>query len=167
MDSARGDGLSEAERASQGFVQGTMGLETLAALQDGTGIFVAVEDDVIAGFAVTCEPEGTTNAAARAAVATVASESQDPGLRLLLYGPTVVDPRFRGRGILSRLLTGLSSALTERFDLGVAMVDSGNAKSLAVHEHYGMARTAPYVAGEREYVAFSFSLEEMAARGAR
>ena len=164
MDAARGVGLAEKERAEQGFVQGVMDESALAALQDGTGIFVAESDGVLAGFAITCAPDGTGNAAALAALEAVRDELADPAPELFLYGPTVVSPDFRGRGVLTALLTALSTDLAPRFDVGVAMVDGANAKSLAVHEHYGMRRTKQYEVNGRTYFAFSFEPKAFAAR---
>lgn len=157
MDLARGVDLPEKERAEQGFVQGVMDESVLAALQDGTGIFVATdEDENLAGFAITCAPEATANVAALAALATVQSELADPHLSLFLYSPTVVSPNYRGQGVLSKLLVTLSRELAPHFNIGVAMVDGANSKSLAVHEHYGMRRTKEYRIDGRPYYAFSF-----------
>jgi GNAT superfamily N-acetyltransferase len=157
MDLARGAGLPEKERAEQGFVQGVMDESVLASLQEGTGIFVATDTDgTLAGFAITCAPEATSNTAALAALATVQSELADPNQSLFLYGPTVVSPNYRGQGVLSKLLAALSHDLAPHFNIGVAMVDGANTKSLAVHEHYGMRRTKEYLIEGRPYYAFSF-----------
>lgn len=156
MDAARGDGLSTQERSERGFVQGVMTLETIAVLQEGPGIFVAVEDGVLAGFVMSSIPESTRNVAAKTAVSVAAGELDDPSLRLFLYGPAVVSPDFQGRGILSQLLVRMCTDLASSFDVGVAMVEAVNKKSMAVHSHYGMRRSAPYDVEGRQYFAFSF-----------
>jgi hypothetical protein len=74
-----------------------MKLDTLAQLQEGAGIFVAVEGNELGGVAVTCEPEATHNVEARQAVATVAANqtvgvrSRAPGMRR--SSPYTVDGR--------------------------------------------------------------------------
>jgi GNAT superfamily N-acetyltransferase len=159
MDKARGAGLSEEERARRGFVQGRLDGELLARFQQGPGIFVADEAGELAGFAITSEPGGLPpRHPASAAVAAVeeAAEGRDLG-RLFLYGPVAVDERFQGRGILTRLLTALSRALKEDFDLAVAFVETANERSLSVHRHYGMTEAAHFEVGERTYAAFTFS----------
>ncbi|MEV6011933.1 GNAT family N-acetyltransferase [Streptomyces sp. NPDC051976] len=111
------------------------------------------------GFAITSEPGWLPPqhpAAAAVAAVTKAADGRDLG-RISLYGPVAVDERFQGRGVLTRLLTALSRALAEDFDLAVAFVETANQRSLAVHRHYEMAEAAHFEAGGRTYVAFTFS----------
>ncbi len=120
MDRARGVGLSDEERARRGFVQGRMTAELLDRFQDGPGVFVADAAGELAGFAITSEagglpPEHPASAAVTAVVE--AARGRDLG-RMFLYGPVAVDDRFQGRGVLTRLITALSRALRDDFDLG-------------------------------------------------
>jgi GNAT superfamily N-acetyltransferase len=159
MDEARGVGLSDEERARRGFVQGQLTEDLLARFQDGPGIFVADAGGELAGFAITSEPGGLPPqhpAAAAVAAVTKAADGRDLG-RLFLYGPVAVDARFQGRGLLTQLLTALSRALKDDFDLAVAFVELANARSLAVHRHYGMTEAAHFEVGGRTYAAFTFA----------
>lgn len=160
MAASRGDGLSAEERAERGFVQGRMDEDVLTRFQEGTGVFVAEDDGDLAGFAMTSEPGAVTSGPPRLAVNAV---GEGHG-RLFLYGPAAVDPRFQGRGVLTKLLAALSRALRDRFDLGVAFVEAANAKSLAVHRHYGMAEAATFVFEDRDYFVFTFAPAEFADR---
>jgi ribosomal protein S18 acetylase RimI-like enzyme len=164
MDQARGDDLTPEERSRRGFVQGTLTPEILARFQDGPGIFVAEAEGEFAGFAITSLPGGLppqhpAAAAVTAVTAVTAVEQEagdrDPG-RLFLYGPVAVAPRFQGRGILTRLLTALSRALQDDFDLAVAFVETTNERSLAVHRHYAMTEAAHFTTNSRTYAAFTF-----------
>ncbi|NUS10452.1 MAG: GNAT family N-acetyltransferase [Streptomyces sp.] len=158
MDKARGLGLSDEERARRGFVQGALTEEILARFQEGPGIFVADADGEVAGFAITSEPgllPPQHPAAAAVTAVTDAAAGRDLG-RLFLYGPVAVDERFQGRGVLTRLLTALSRALEDDFDLAVAFVETANERSLAVHRHYGMDEAAHFEVGGRTYAAFTF-----------
>ncbi|NKR61831.1 GNAT family N-acetyltransferase [Rhodococcus hoagii] len=159
MAASRGDGLSAEERAERGFVQGRMDEDVLTRFQQGTGVFVA-EDGVLAGFAMTSEPGAVTSGPPRLAVDAV---GEGRG-RLFLYGPAAVDRDYQGRGVLTKLLAALSRALRDRFDLGVAFVEAANAKSLAVHRHYGMTEAATFVFDDRDYFVFTFSPDEFADR---
>ncbi|MCQ4209673.1 GNAT family N-acetyltransferase [Streptomyces longispororuber] len=166
MDRARGLGLSDEERARRGFVQGSMTPELLERFQDGPGIFVADAAGELAGFAITSEagglpPEHPASAAVTAVVE--AARGRDLG-RMFLYGPVAVDDRFQGRGVLTRLITALSRALRDDFDLAVAFVETANERSLAVHRHYGMTEAARFERGGRTYVAFTFSPAAFAER---
>lgn len=161
MAASRGDGLSAEERAERGFVQGRMDADVLARFEAGTGVFLAEEDGGLAGFAMTSEPGAVTSGPPRLAVDAL---GEGHG-RLFLYGPAAVDPRFQGRGVLTLLLTSLSRELRDRFDFGVAFVEAANAKSLAVHRHYGMTEAATFVFDDRDYFVFTFSPAEFADRG--
>lgn len=159
MDKARGLGLSDEERARRGFVQGNLTDELLNRFQDGSGIFVADAAGELAGFAITSEPGWLPPqhpAAVAVAAVTEAADGRDLG-RLFLYGPVAVDERFQGRGVLTQLLTALSRALKDDFDLAVAFVETINERSLAVHRHYEMDEAAHFEVGGRAYVAFTFS----------
>ncbi len=162
MRAARGEGLSPAERAERGFVQGTMDDQVLARFQEDTGVFVAEEDDVLAGFAMTSLPGVVSSGPPKLAVDAVTGGARAPR-RPFLYGPAAVDPRFQGRGALTAMLTALCRELRGRFDLGVAFVELANEKSLAVHRHYGMTEAASFHHAEREYVVFTFDPAAFAA----
>ncbi|MEE1784618.1 GNAT family N-acetyltransferase [Streptomyces sp. SP17BM10] len=157
IDAARGDGLSPQERAERGFVQGRFDEDKLAATEATTGVYVAEEDGRIAGAALTAPaspaldegpPRRTWEAALHAGLA------QD---RFYLYGPVVVDPDFRGRGVVRSLLRAVDANLRDRFDHGVLFVEKSNHKSLAVHRHLGMREAAEFTVGERAYAVFVFA----------
>lgn len=159
MEKARGEGLSDEERGRRGFVQGNLTAELLDRFQEGPGVFVADASGELAGFAITSEPGWLPPhhpAAAAVAAVTKAADGRDLG-RLFLYGPVAVDERFQGRGVLTQLLTTLSRALADDFDLAVAFVEMTNERSLAVHRHYKMAEAAHFETNGRTYAAFTFS----------
>lgn len=135
----------------------------LAQLQEGTGVFIAEEQGILAGFAMT-SPAGTFSAGPpKLAVDAVASDEQTTA-RLFLYGPAAVDVRFQGRGVLTALIATLSLDLAQRFDRGVAFVEAANKKSLAVHRHYGMTEAARFRYAERDYLVFTFDPAAFARR---
>lgn len=53
--------------------------------------------------------------------------------RWFFYGPVLVQPTHRGRGLLRRLFRASQRALAGRFDLGIAFIAQENAASLQVH----------------------------------
>ncbi|MFE3291375.1 GNAT family N-acetyltransferase [Rhodococcus sp. NPDC059234] len=163
MQASRGEDLSPEERSKQGFVQGSMDDATLARLQEAPGVFVAEEAGSLAGFAMTSAPGMFASGPPRETVDAVAA-AVPAGTRLFLYGPVAVDPRFQGRGVMTALLTGLSRDLAECYDLGAAFIEVANAKSLAVHRHYGMGEVARFTVGAREYVVFAFDPAAFATR---
>jgi RimJ/RimL family protein N-acetyltransferase len=163
MDAARGDGLSASEKAERGFVQGTLDERLLARFQENLGVFVAEDGDALAGFAMTTEP-GTVTGGPPKRTADTARERLPASTRFFLYGPTAVDPRFHGRGVLTLLLSALSRELADRFDRGVAFVEAANEKSLAVHRHYGMSEIGRFDHNDRDYRVFAFDPADFTAR---
>ena len=159
MDAARGADLSAQQRAEHGFVQGEMDESVLARFESDTGVFLAEQDGQLAGFAMTSRPGTVTSGPAPLAVQAVRDSGVDADARLLLYGPAAVAAPFRGHGVLTLLLRTLCHQLGEQFDLFVAFVELANAKSLAVHQHYGMTERARFDFNGRQYASFTFSAD--------
>jgi MFS family permease len=158
MSAARGDARSDAERSEQGFVQGLMDEPILKRLETGPGIFVAEEAESgrLAGFAMTCQPHAVAHNPPAARAVEAAAERR-PDARRFVYGPTAVDPVFRGQGVLTMLLLHLCQELGHSYEEGVAFVDHANGKSLAIHTHYGMTALPPFVLGGHTYTPFVFA----------
>jgi GNAT superfamily N-acetyltransferase len=160
MEQARGQGLSDEQRAKRGFVQGVMDDATLIRVESGTGVFVAVEDGRLAGFAMTARPGMVQSGPPLLAVQ--AAQAAAGNCRLFMYGPAAVDPHFQGRGVLTSLLKTLCAVLRDDFDLGIAFVEDANQKSLAVHRHYGMTEVPGFTFEKRKYHVFTFHPAELA-----
>ncbi|MFC4603321.1 GNAT family N-acetyltransferase [Rhodococcus kronopolitis] len=163
MQASTGEHLTPEQRAEQGFVQGVMDEETLTRFMNGPGVFLAEEDGELAGFAMTAEPSPAAGGPVQGTVDAVTAEVP-AGTKFFLYGPVAVDARFQGRGVLTKLLTALSRELAGRYALGALFVEESNAKSLAVHRHYGMTEAARFAVGERWYVVFTFEPATFAER---
>ncbi|MGW4487313.1 N-acetyltransferase family protein [Amycolatopsis sp. NPDC004368] len=154
LNGARGLDLSPAERAAQGFVQGSFTEERLGAFDTTTGIYLAEADGDAAGVALTSPsgsgfggPPGRTVEVARAAGLTDG---------VFLYGPVTVAPSHRGQGVVRLLLAAVAEHLADH-TAGVLFVERANEKSLAVHTHLGMTHIGDFTHAEREYAVFSFS----------
>lgn len=158
MDEARGEHLNDEERAQQGFVQGQMDESTLARIQAGPGVFVACDGPILAGFAMTSTASaagsGLAVETAKVAAKVVPELSLD---KIFLYGPVVVDRRYQGQGLLTRLLVHVCIELRAQFSLGALFIDRANQKSLAIHRHYPMDERASFEFKKRSYVVFTFS----------
>lgn len=155
---ARGDDLSDTERARQGFVQGQMDASILARFQAGSGVFVARDGNTLAGVAMTSLPGMVDGGPPGQTVAAVAEARPDvPRNRFFLYGPLAVDRRYQGQGLLTRLLIHVCGTLQSRFELGAAFVELANQKSLAIHRHYPMIESAGFSVKNRTYAVFTFA----------
>jgi len=160
MNEARGDDLSEDERAKQGFVQGQMDESLLSRFQFGSGVFVARDGTTLAGFCMT-----STSALALAAggpsaemVKAIAKKMPEMPLdQIFLNGPVAVDRRYKGKGLLTRLLVHVCNELRTQFKLGVLFVEYANSKSLAIHRHYPMDESTTFTFNGRSYAVFTFA----------
>lgn len=158
MDAARGAHLNDAERARQGFVQGQMDVAALARMQAGPGVFVVRDGPILAGFAMTSTASMAGSGLAVATVqAAVEANPELPLDKIFLYGPVIVDRRYQGQGLLTRLLVHVCMELRAQFALGALFIDRANQKSLAIHRHYPMDERASFEFKQRSYVVFTFS----------
>jgi ribosomal protein S18 acetylase RimI-like enzyme len=157
LAAARGDGLSEQERAEHGFIQGHLSDRILHRFIDGTGVFIAVHNHELAGAALTSDPaplaDGNGPPARTIATATTAGMTD-----FVLYGPVAVDPRFQGRGIVRLLIDAVQKSLSPSYSDAVLFVETANEKSLAVQRHHGMRELGPFEVGGRDYLVFAFAL---------
>jgi len=157
MDEARGEHLNKEERAQQGFVQGQMDESSLARIQAGPGVFVVRDGPILAGFAMTSTASLTgSGLAVETAKAAAKAVPELPLDNVFLYGPVVVDRRYQGQGLLTRLLVHVCIELQAKFALGALFIDRANQKSLAIHRHYPMDERASFEFKQRSYVVFTF-----------
>ncbi|QRP43208.1 GNAT family N-acetyltransferase [Amycolatopsis sp. FDAARGOS 1241] len=154
LDGARGLGLSPAERAAQGFVQGSFDEEKLARFENTTGVYLAEDDGEPAGVALTSPADDADGGPPRLTIETARAAGLTEGV--FLYGPVVVAPAHRGQGVVRQLLAGVAEHLAEH-EAGVLFVERANAKSLAVHTHLGMTYVGDFSVTGRDYAVFSFA----------
>ena len=122
----------------QGFLSVEYRESDLAAINDGLGIYVAVEHNRILAYAMA---ETNDFAAHVPLIAHMASRfpgaSLDgkamPTFRHFIYGPVCIDRDARGRSLLSGLLKAISSALSAHFDIGIAFISQVNVHSYHAH----------------------------------
>jgi hypothetical protein len=122
----------------QGFLSVEYREPDLAAINDGLGIYVAVENEKLLAYAMA---ETNAFAAQVPLIAHMASRFQGASLdgksisafRYFIYGPVCIDRNARGRGLLSGLLHAMSSALSAQFDIGIAFISQVNIHSYHAH----------------------------------
>lgn len=159
---ARGDDLSDDERARQGFIQGQIDEPMLARFQAGSGVFIARDGETLAGVCMT-SMQGAVDGGPPAETITAVAQAMpevSPYL-LFLYGPAAVDRRYQGQGLLTQLLVEVCTALQDQFELGAVFVERTNQKSLAIHRHYPMEESTDFTFKERSYVVFTFSPKQV------
>ena len=116
------------------------GAGDLAAINDGLGIYVAIQGDRLLAYAMA---ETNEFAAAVPIIAHMASRFADIAFqnrplteqRYFIYGPVCIDRAARGGGLLNGLLRAMSAALSAQFDLGIAFIAQSN-----VHSHHAHVR---------------------------
>lgn len=143
------DQLTEEER-KQGFVVSSMTEQTLDGINKNLGVLVAVENDELAGFVCLA----TTNPPPVHPVVKAMYESFPNQIfdgkkltdyRVFIYGPVLINSRWRGKGILKKLFTAVKDFTEKEYDLGTAFINDKNPHSLAVHiEGLGMTALKPF-----------------------
>ena len=79
--------------------------------------------------------------------------------RLFFYGPVLVQPAYRGRGLLTQLFQANQRALAGHFDVGVAFIAAENTASLHVHtQKLGLEAVGSLVFGGVGYVILAFAV---------
>jgi GNAT superfamily N-acetyltransferase len=80
--------------------------------------------------------------------------------RWFFYGPVLVQPAHRGRGLLRQLFEASRRALAGRYEVGVAFIAAENAASLHVHTHkLGLAVVGALDFEGVGYVVLAFGVE--------
>lgn len=127
VSEARGDDLSNEERAEQGFIQGNIDESLIARFQAGSGVFVARKGSDLVGFAMTSLPGAVSNGPpAFSITATRDALPEIPKAELFLYGPATVGRKYQGHGIMTQLLTHVCMEMRQQYKLGIAFVEQAN-----------------------------------------
>jgi hypothetical protein len=154
------------ERQQQGFLSVEYAADHLTAINNGLGIYVALEGDRLLAYAMaeTKEFAGQVPLIAHMASRFPATAFHDRPviqLRYFIYGPVCIDRSARGRGLLNGLLQALSSALSAHFDIGVAFIAQSNIHSYHAHvRKNGMAVIDEFEFDGRQFWTVAFALNE-------
>jgi len=121
-----------------GFLSIEYTVDQLDRLNRELGIFVALEDDHLAGFLITQQmdfavqsPLITTMVKRFPAVQYMGRPLS--GFRTFIYGPVCIDKEQRGQGILEGLYDVMLKTLRGQYDVGVAFVSDNNSRSFHAH----------------------------------
>ncbi|MER5808403.1 GNAT family N-acetyltransferase [Streptomyces sp. NPDC002033] len=155
------DALTEAQRAAQGFVQGTFGVGALRGMARDRELLVAdAGQGRVAGLLALSvardmgDPPAAVLGLLRAQDVLLWRGRPLSGVPWLLYGPVVVDAGFRGHGVARGLFARALGAAAGRAELLVAFIESGNAPSWKVHvDAFGMVPLGEYAVDGRTYTA--------------
>jgi GNAT superfamily N-acetyltransferase len=129
--------LAEADRAG-GFLTGSFTAPALAAMLASVPGQVALHAGELVGFVVNSQlppqeyPPLVQQLVARLPVLTYRQRALAE-YRWFFYGPVLVQPAYRGRGLLRQLFEASRRALAGRYELGIAFIARENAASRALH----------------------------------
>lgn len=152
------DNVAEAERGSRGFVQSAIPEQGLRRWieRPGPGVTVALVDGVGAGAIMAAAADAMPGAAGQPThpagrTLQVAHEAfgDDP---FFLYGPVVVDERFRGLGLLRKMADALFARAAGQYRHAASFYESENEVSGRVHlDHLGWTKLADVELNGRGY----------------
>ena len=122
----------------QGFLSVEYRDDELIEINNGLGIFIAIENDQLLAYAMAETQEFARQVPLIAHMAsrfpsTTLNHKAIKSFRYFIYGPVCIAPAARGRGLLNGLLTAISVALQARFDLGIAFIAKSNIHSYHAH----------------------------------
>ncbi|MDO7886973.1 hypothetical protein [Hymenobacter cheonanensis] len=156
--------LPEAERRG-GFLTGAFTVPALVAMLASVPGQVVYKDAELVGFIINSRlaPERYPPLVQHigALLPTLHYHGQPlADYRWFFYGPVLLAPACRGRGLLPALFAASQRALAGRYEVGVAFIAAENAASLHVHTHkLGLA-----VVGELEFGGAAYSILAFAVR---
>jgi len=157
------DQLTEEEK-KQGFVVSSMTEETLDSINKNLGVLVAIEDNELAGFVCLA----STNPLPTHPVVKAMYESFSHQIfnnkvltdyRVFIYGPVLINPKWRGKGILKKLFSAVKDFTKKDFDLGTAFINDKNPHSISIHiQGLGMTALTPFNYENESYQLVVFSV---------
>jgi hypothetical protein len=129
--------LSEAERA-EGFVTTPFTKEQIRTLLHQTGIFVAEDQGVVAGYAFAGSWEFFSQWAIFPYMVSRFPQLEFQGTQVAVdntfqYGPVCIDLSLRGSGVFPQLFEAMRSSFSSRFPIGITFINKANPRSLAAH----------------------------------
>jgi len=162
LEGAKGDNLTIEERARYGFVQGAIDEELLEKFQNGLGVFAVRINGEMAAVAFTSKIGITQKGPIVEASRNVLESCRGLSLvDIFQYGPIIVKPEFKGKGLLSHLLVFLCSEIGSDFKKGLAFVEEVNEISLQIHRHYFEKEFGVFLYKDRKYFIFLFNPETL------
>lgn len=145
--------VSPQARERQGFVQGTFSVEALRERLHGPGMVIAELDGERAGVLLSSAPEahasGPPGRTLQVARDLLGNDS------LFLYGPAVVDQRFRSQGVLGALASDLFARIAHSYTTAIAFIESTNSVSRTVHQRLGWTEIGSFDLADRAYLVLS------------
>jgi len=153
--------LAEADRAG-GFLTGSFTVPALAAMLTSVPGQAAWHAGELVGFVVNSRlPPERYPPLVQAIVALLPTltyrQRALADYRWFFYGPVLVQPAHRGRGLLRRLFEASRQALAGRFELGIAFIARENVVSLRLHTRgLGLERVGEVQIGGATYELLVF-----------
>lgn len=143
--------ISKEESEKEGFVTVEHTLEQLKAMNDECGHIIAVENDVIVGYALCMHPKfGDTIEVLRPMFAEI-NKIVDNKMDYMAMGQICVAKSHRGKGVFRNLYLTMRDKLPEGFDSIITEVDGKNKKSLTAHLAIGFKTLKVYWSDDREW----------------
>ena len=148
------ENLTPAQRERSGFVQGKIDAAMIAARVDGPASVVALSDGVGVGVVLTAGADEYKQGPPGLAVEAVRAAGLSD---FYLYGPAVVEERYRGKGVLRAMKDESIRIAAEhgKYKWAVGFVEHSNAASMAAHEKTGWQSVATFEFKGRQYDAIA------------
>jgi hypothetical protein len=155
--------LAESDRQG-GFLTGTFTEPALAAMLTSVPGQVAYKNGELAGFIINSRLPAERYPPMVQQISALLPTLQFQQRPLaeyqwFFYGPVLVQPAYRGQGLLRELFRANQRTLAGRYEVGVAFIAAENAASLHVHTHkLGLEVVGELIFGGTAYVILAFGV---------
>ncbi len=156
--------LDEAQR-QQGFVTTAFTEAQLLTLLEQRGIFVALADDQVIGYALAGSWEFFSQwpifPFMQARLPALQFQAQEITVaNSFQYGPVCVDAAFRGKAVFPQLFECMRLSLCQRYPIGVTFINRLNTHSYHAHtKKLGMQVIDTFEFNERPYYGLAFEMQ--------
>jgi len=144
--------LSPNEKAAEGFVTVCHSLETLEHMNNVCGHIIALDGDILAGYALCMHPDFADRIPVLKPMFSQIHTVLPKTRRYLVMGQICIDKAYRQKGIFRELYSNMKHFSKDDFDYIITEVDTKNTRSLGAHKAVGFRKLCAYSSGGQDWV---------------
>lgn len=141
--------LNQSEMEQQGFLTVEHTPDILKEMNDECGHIIAVENDVVVGYALCMHPKFGNAIEVLKPMFKEINELVKNNQNYMIMGQICIAKTYRGKGIFRGLYRTMKACLPQGFDSIITEVDAKNQRSLQAHQAVGFTELKRYTAGKK------------------
>ena len=143
--------ITQEESTKEGFVTVEHTMDILKAMNDVCGHIIAIENDVVVGYALCMHPKFGSSIEILKPMFVEINIAMREKENYMVMGQICVAKSHRGNGIFRNLYLTMKAKLPKGFDLIITEVDGKNKRSLAAHYAVGFEELKVYLNDDKEW----------------